>query len=212
MSILSLFGIKKDAQPVDVITSGKELRERTETKNQVLEDLMKENPDLVNNLNTTGGGGGGLTNIQPKAFTAFNNFYNQLTTPRIGNFGIMDLVSTGKFMANPSILGAAFSPIGAIALGALKGLGGLGGGLTGIRGGVDLRGDTGFDTFRRSTSLANFFQRQRDKKARETAAMRGSVKDLQSRIDRGDFGGRDSGDAPGGPASNQDAARGGQYG
>ena len=193
MSILSLFGIKEDAQPVDVIRGGKELKENIETKNQVLEDLMKENPDLVNNLNTIGGGGGGLTNIQPKAFTAFNNFYDQLTTPRIGNFGIMDLVSSGKFIANPSILGAAFSPIGAIALGALKGLGGLGGGLTGIRGGVDLRGDTGFDTFRRSTSFANFLQRQRDKRARETAAMRGSVKDLQSRIDRGDFGGPSDG-------------------
>ena len=65
------------------------------------------------------------------------------------------------------------------------------------------------------TSIADklgFTQAARDRKARETAAMRGSVKDLQSRIDRGDFGGRDSGDAPSGPASNQDAARGGQYG
>jgi hypothetical protein len=71
-----------------------------------------------------------------------------------------------------------------------KGLGALAGkgGLTGIRGGVDLRGDTGFDTFRRSTSLADFLQRRRDKKAREAAARRGEVKELQSRIDRGDFG------------------------
>tara|TARA_R100001224_G_scaffold93186_1_gene62578 strand:+ start:42 stop:707 length:666 start_codon:yes stop_codon:yes gene_type:complete len=183
MSILSLFGIKEDAQPVDVIRGGKELKENIETKNQVLEDLMKENPDLVNNLNTIGGGGGGLTNIQPKAFTAFNNFYDQLTTPRIGNFGIMDLVSTGKFIANPSILGAAFSPIGAIALGALKGLGGLGGGLTGIQGGVDLRGDTGFDTFRRSTSFKDFFQRQRDKKAREEAARIGAAKQKAKELD-----------------------------
>ena len=95
-----------------------------------------------------------------------------------------------------------------------RGIGALGDrfSLPGVRGGVDLRGDTTFDTFRRSTSIANFLQRQRDKRARETAAMRGSVKDLQSRIDRGDFGGRDPDDAPGGPASNQDAARGGQYG
>ena len=95
-----------------------------------------------------------------------------------------------------------------------RGIGALGDrfSLPGVRGGVDLRGDTTFDTFRRSTSIANFLQRQRDKRAREEAAMRGSVKDLQSRIDRGDFGGRDSGNAPGGPASNQDAARGGQYG
>ena len=95
-----------------------------------------------------------------------------------------------------------------------RGIGALGDrfSLPGVRGGVDLRGDTTFDTFRRSTSIANFLQRQRDKRARDEAAMRGSVKDLQSRIDRGDFGGRDPDDAPGGPASNQDAARGGQYG
>ena len=106
------------------------------------------------------------------------------------------------------ITGNPFIGLLARGLGALAGKGSL----TGIRGGVDLRGDTGFDTFRRSTSFADFLQRQRDKRARETAAMRGSVKDLQSRIDRGDFGGGDPDDAPGGPASNQDAARGGQYG
>tara|TARA_B100000424_G_scaffold100550_1_gene75451 strand:+ start:72 stop:1010 length:939 start_codon:yes stop_codon:yes gene_type:complete len=93
----------------------------------------------------------------------------------------------------------------------VRGLGALAGrgGLTGIKGGVDLRGDTGFDTFRRSTSLANFAQRMRDKRAREDAARRGSLKELQTRIDRGDF------DGPTGPgaaaAANQDAARGGQY-
>ena len=76
-----------------------------------------------------------------------------------------------------------------------KGIGALGDrfSLPGVRGGVDLRGDTTFDTFRRSTSLADFLQRQRDKRAREEAAMRGSVKDLQSRIDRGDFGGSKDG-------------------
>ena len=76
-----------------------------------------------------------------------------------------------------------------------RGIGALGDRLSlpGIRGGVDLRGDTGFDTFRRSTSIADFLQRQRDKRAREEAAMRGSVKDLQSRIDRGDFGGSKDG-------------------
>ena len=39
-----------------------------------------------------------------------------------------------------------------------------------------------------------------------------SVKELQSRIDRGDFDGGNPDDAPGGAASNQDAQRGGQYG
>jgi hypothetical protein len=59
-----------------------------------------------------------------------------------------------------------------------RGLGALGDrfNLPGRVGGVDLRGDTGFDTFRRSTSLADFFRRQRDKKAREDAAKRGLEK------------------------------------
>ena len=101
-----------------------------------------------------------------------------------------------------------FNPIvGLIA----RGLGSLPG-LTGVRGGVDLRGDTTFNTFARSTSIADFLQRQRNKRAREAAARRGEVKELQSRIDKGDFDGSDPDDAPGGPASNQDAARGGQYG
>jgi len=69
-------------------------------------------------------------------------------------------------------------------------------GRTGIVGGVDLRGDTTFDTFGRSTSLADFAQRQRNKRAREEAARRGSIKDLQARIDRGDFDGPGSDDSP----------------
>ena len=70
------------------------------------------------------------------------------------------------------ITGNPFVGLIARGLGALAGRGGL----TGIQGGADLRGDTGFDTFRRSTSLADFFQRQRDKKAREDAAQRGADK------------------------------------
>jgi len=59
-----------------------------------------------------------------------------------------------------------------------KGLSSLGDrfSLPGVIGGVGLRGDTGFDTFRRSTSLADFLQRRRDKKAREEAARRGAEK------------------------------------
>ena len=78
--------------------------------------------------------------------------------------------------------------IGASALGLLtgnpfigllaRGIGALGNrfSLPGVRGGSDLRGDTGFDTFRRSTSFKDFFQRRRDKKAREDAAARGTAK------------------------------------
>ena len=86
-------------------------------------------------------------------------------------------------------------------------------GRTGIVGGVDLRGDTNLDTFARSTSLADFAQRMRDKRAREEAARRGARKDLQNRIDRGDFGGKDdnagkdtSGASGGAPGGGADAA------
>jgi len=59
-----------------------------------------------------------------------------------------------------------------------RGIGALGNrfSLPGVKGGADLRGDTGLDTFRRSTSLADFFQRRRDKKARQDAAARGAAK------------------------------------
>ena len=101
---------------------------------------------------------------------------------------------------------SAFNPLAGLIA---KGLSGMPG-RVGIQGGVGLRGDTNLDTFARSTTLADFAQRMRDKRAREDAARRGSRKDLQSRIDKGDF------DGPGGPAAdaaaNQDAARGGQYG
>lgn len=58
-------------------------------------------------------------------------------------------------------------------------------------------------------------QTKRDAVARQSAATRGSVKDLQSRIDRGDFDGP-GGDGQSGSdaaaAAAQDAQRGGQYG
>ena len=82
-------------------------------------------------------------------------------------------------------------------------------GRPGIRGGIGLRGDSTFDTFARSTSFADFAQRMRDKRARETAAMRGSVKDLQSRIDRGDFGGNGGGGFSGEGGYGSSAERGG---
>ena len=100
---------------------------------------------------------------------------------------------------------SAINPLAGLIARGLSGLPGR----VGVPGGVALRGDTNLDTFARSTSLADFAQRMRDKRAREAAAARGSVKDLQGRIDRGDF------DGPGGAAAdaaaNQDAARGGQY-
>jgi len=102
---------------------------------------------------------------------------------------------------------SAVNPIAGLIARGLSGMPGR----VGVQGGVALRGDTNLDTFARSTSLADFAQRMRDKKAREAAARRGSLKDLQDRIDKGKFDGGNKDDAPGGAAANQDAARGGQY-
>jgi hypothetical protein len=90
---------------------------------------------------------------------------------------------------NSKVAGLALSAINPV-LGAVKGVASLfGGPRVGVVGGQNLYGDSTFDTFGRSTSLADFAQRMRDKRAREAAAARGSVKELQSRIDRGDFDG-----------------------
>ena len=57
MSLFDLFGIKEDAQPVDAIRSGKELRERQEEfqegKGGITEELMKQNPDLFNQITSS---------------------------------------------------------------------------------------------------------------------------------------------------------------
>ena len=58
----------------------------------------------------------------------------------------------------------------------LGGISGLIGNRPGIRGGIGLRGDSIFDTFGRSTTLADFAQRMRDKRAREEAARIGAAK------------------------------------
>ena len=92
----------------------------------------------------------------------------------------------------------------------------IAGAMTGLANFANRAGITGaLNTFRQSDTLAEFAkniaQARRDKKAREDAARRGSLKDLQSRIDKGDFDGGSKDDAPGGAAANQDAQRGGQY-
>ena len=84
---------------------------------------------------------------------------------------------------------SAINPVAGLIARGLSGMPGR----VGIQGGVALRGDTNLDTFARSTSLADFAQRMRDKKAREAAARRGSLKDLQDRIDKGEFGGSKNG-------------------
>ena len=53
----NIFNIKDDAQPVDVITSGKDLRTRQEELGQatggITEELMKQNPSLFNNITSS---------------------------------------------------------------------------------------------------------------------------------------------------------------
>ena len=102
---------------------------------------------------------------------------------------------------------SAINPVAGLIARGLSGMPGR----VGIQGGVALRGDTNLDTFARSTSLADFAQRMRDKRAREDAARRGSLKDLQSRIDRGDFDGPGAGTSDAQAAANRESARGGQY-
>jgi len=177
----------------------------------------------------------GLRNISlPNSLFTPLNAYEFNTTPQtLNNKGLVSFMDNAGLpesdyeefteVAKPGFNMDFAKQLGSTALGVItgnpfvgliaRGLGSLAGtGRVGITGGMNLRGDTSFDTFRRSTSLADFFQRQRDKKAVEAAQRRGEVKELQSRIDKGAFDGGGKDDAPGGAASNQDAARGGQYG
>ena len=87
-------------------------------------------------------------------------------------------------------------------IGGLLGLLGDRANLPGTVGGQDLRGDTGLDTFRRSTSLADFVQRRRDQKAREEAAARGIAKQRRAALQsmRGPIGRDNGGGGLGGPS------------
>jgi len=177
----------------------------------------------------------GLRNISlPNSLFTPLNAYEFNTTPQtLNNKGLVSFMDNAGLpesdyeefteVAKPGFNMDFAKQLGSTALGVItgnpfvgliaRGLGSLAGtGRVGITGGMNLRGDSTLDTFGRSTSIADFMQRQRDKKAREAAARRGEVKELQSRIDRGDFDGGNKDDAPGGAASNQDAGRTGQYG
>ena len=176
--ILDLFGIKKDAKPVDVVRNIPEYEDKIEKTNKSLQDILNENPELINNLNTNEPPTttGGITEIQPKAFTAVNNLYNTLTQPRFGKLGIMDLMQAKNFFSNPSFLGGlSFVPL---ALGGLKSL------FSNIK-----------DPYKSAFGGLN-------RQTRE-AINRESVRDLQDRIDKGQFGST--------TPTPQDARRGGQY-
>ena len=181
MSLLDLFGINKEVSPSDVIRNAPDIESKIDKTKTRADELLKEiNPDLVNNLNidndstTTGG----ITEIRPKAFSAIDNIYNTLTQPRVGNFGIMDLIQTNRFISNPSLFSGLFSPVGALGIIGLKKL------FSNIR-----------DPYKSAFGGLN-------RQTRE-AINRESVRDLQDRIDKGQFGST--------TPTPQDARRGGQY-
>ena len=129
---------------------------------------------------------------------AIEQYYNNLNPPFMDNAGLEeDSYENFAQIANPGFnlpyarqigsgLASLFTKNPMVGL-ITRGIGYLGDRtrLPGVVGGADLRGDTGFDTFRRSTSFADFFQRKRDQDAREAAATRGA--DKQRAQDLRDF-------------------------
>jgi len=123
--------------------------------------------------------GFGLENIQPKIFTAINNLSRNFNKP-IGNtdLGLMNLIQAGKFFSNPTFTSGLFSPIGTLGIAGLQKL------FSNIK-----------DPYKSAFGSLN-----RQTKA---AINREQVRDLQDRIDKGEFGST--------TPTPQDDRRGGQY-
>tara|TARA_R100001591_G_C4266038_1_gene161103 strand:- start:36 stop:647 length:612 start_codon:yes stop_codon:yes gene_type:complete len=182
MSLLDLFGINPDAKAVDAIRSGKQLRENVETKQKTIQDILNENPELVNNLQTN------LAPVGPfKIESPIGKAYNFLMKGRVTNpfdttnkLGILDLVNTGKFFSNPTFGSAIFSPFAPLAI---KGIAGL---VSNIQNPyTDVFGNLNKQT--------------------KEAIEKENLKDFYDRYDKGEV------DFTGGITSAQDKARGGQY-
>jgi len=157
-----------------------------------------------------------LSNLQ-KFSKALGQAQYNLSKPRLGPFSLFDVGSLffggplSRILTGTSVLRNISDnyPVGG-----LLGLLGDRANLTGTVGGQDLRGDTGLDTFRRSTSLADFVQRRRDQKAREEAAAQGLAKQRQAALQsiRGPIGGGDGGvSAPGSGAHGMAGRAAGGY-
>jgi hypothetical protein len=52
--------------------------------------------------------------LQPKGIASFNNFYQSLKEPVVGNLGILDLYGIGQNFLNPTPFGMALTGIGAL--------------------------------------------------------------------------------------------------
>ena len=177
MSLLDLFGINKEVSPSDVVRNAPEIESKIEQTNKALQDILNENPDLVNNLQTN------LAPVGPmKIETPISKAYDFLMQGRVTNpfdttnkLGILDLVNTGRFFSNPTLTSGIFSPFAPLAI---KGITSL---VSNIK-----------DPYKSAFGGLN--------KATREAINRESVRDLQDRIDKGQFGAT--------TPTPQDAARG----
>jgi len=199
MSILDLFGINKEVSPSDVVRNAPEIEGRIEQTNKALQDILNENPDLVNNLQTNMAPVGPMKIESPisKAydFLMKGRFTNPFDTT--GKLGILDLVNTGKFFSNPTFSSTIFSPFAPLAI---KGITSL---VSNIR-----------DPYKSAFGGLN--------KATREAINRESVRDLQDRIDKGQFGSTtptpqdaargDKGSRSGRSAGFDQGERGGEFG
>ena len=52
--------------------------------------------------------------MQPKGIASFNNFYQSLKEPVVGNLGVLDLYGIGRNFLNPTPFGMALTGIGAL--------------------------------------------------------------------------------------------------
>tara|TARA_R100001086_G_scaffold191566_1_gene108946 strand:- start:40 stop:684 length:645 start_codon:yes stop_codon:yes gene_type:complete len=128
MSLLDLFGIKEDAKKSDVVRNAPEIEGRIEQTNKALQDILNENPDLVNNLQTN------IATAQApvgpmKIESPISKAYDFLMQGRVTNpfdlnnkLGILDLVNTGRFFSNPTFSSAIFSPFAPLAIKGITGL------------------------------------------------------------------------------------------
>ena len=155
--------------------------------------------ELINNLNIDNDliDTDDITETQPKAFSTINN--SALSTP-FGKLGIMDLVQAKNFFSNPSFLGGlsffgpSFAPL---AIGGLKSL------FSNIK-----------DPYKSAFGGLNTQTRE--------AISREEARDLQDRIDKGQFGSTtptpqdaargDKGSRSGRSAGFDQAERGGEFG
>ena len=127
MSLLDLFGINKEVSPSDVVRNAPEIEDRIEQTNKALQDILNENPDLVNNLQNNFFEFPDEKTLRVE--TPINKALDFFTQGRVTNpfdttnkLGILDLVNTGRFISNPTITSGIFSPFAPLAI---KGIGSL---------------------------------------------------------------------------------------